>query len=149
MSPLRLYGRNPVFNVSISQFPIPHPAPHPEWTAKLPSEPFRPATNGVVLTRPLKPSHVTGQKTPEFETETFDAPINLPYDYEIKKTAAEADKELKELFEGAMQDGPAEIDMSEAIVDGFADGITLKPHQVRSGSSSSSISLTLCPIPIR
>jgi hypothetical protein len=63
------------------------------------------------------------------DAEWFDSP-NLPYEYEVKKSVEEADKELKELFEGSMEDGSDEIDMEEAIVDGFVDGIVLKPHQV-------------------
>ncbi|KAF8470373.1 SNF2 family N-terminal domain-containing protein [Gautieria morchelliformis] len=85
--------------------------------------------------KPSKPSSITSngphQALAELEAETFDVPVDSPYDYEVKKTTAEADKELKELFEGVLEDGPAEIDMSEAIVDGFADGITLKPHQIK------------------
>jgi hypothetical protein len=132
-------------SISISKLPGPQPAPRPDpfvpasahpydeaRKAKPSSEPFRSATNGVIISKPLKPSHVA-RNDPHFEREVerFDAPVHQPYDYEIKKTAAEADKELKELFQGAMEDGPAEIDMSEAIVDGFGDGIVLKPHQVR------------------
>jgi hypothetical protein len=129
---------------------VPHPAPPPykavaspgpevyvsePWKTKPSSEPFRSATNGAIATKALKPSLITSngphRALDDHEAETFDVPVNSPYDYEVKKTTAEADKELKELFEGAMEDGPAEIDMSEAIVDGFVDGITLKPHQVR------------------
>lgn len=109
-------------------------------------------TNDAIMTKPLKPSHITSHGSDlgnaQFEPETFDAPVDSPYDYEIKKTTEEADKELKELFEGAMEDGPAEIDMNEAVVDGFADGVTLKPHQVRLGSLSGAISYPLpnsCP----
>ncbi|KAF8513714.1 SNF2 family N-terminal domain-containing protein [Hysterangium stoloniferum] len=66
------------------------------------------------------------------DVERFDEPnFSYQYQYETKKTATEADKELKELFEGSMEDGPDEIDMEEAIVDGFAEGIVLKPHQVK------------------
>lgn len=131
--------------ISISKVPVPYPASGPDflapssqladpqtsWKTKPSSEPLRSATNGAVVTKPVKPSPVARDGL-EHEPETFDAPVHHPYDFEIKKTAEEADKELKELFQGGIEDGPAEIDMGEAIVDGFADDIILKPHQVRS-----------------
>jgi len=73
-----------------------------------------------------------GQQKPTggYDDEVFDEPRNLSHEYEIPKSAEEANKELRELFEGAMELGGEEIDMEEAIVEGFADGIVLKAHQV-------------------
>ena len=96
-------------------------------------EPFLSVTNRAIVTKPLKPSPVTSGPhlaAAESEYDAFELSGNLQDDYEIRKTAVEADQELKELFQGAMQDEPTEIDMDQAIVDGFGDGIVLKPHQV-------------------
>ncbi|KAI0037045.1 SNF2 family N-terminal domain-containing protein, partial [Vararia minispora EC-137] len=66
--------------------------------------------------------------------EAFDRPgeehLNDPL-----KTAAEAEKDLKEFFQQAFDgrdDGEESepIDMSEAIIEGFRDGIKLLPHQI-------------------
>ncbi|TFK75607.1 hypothetical protein BDN72DRAFT_831922 [Pluteus cervinus] len=45
-------------------------------------------------------------------------------------TPADAEKALRDLMEGAINDDEGEIDMEEAIVEGFREGITLFPHQV-------------------
>lgn len=65
----------------------------------------------------------------ERDEECFDEPKHSSFDYEVRKTAQEANKELRELFEGSMED-VGSVDMKEAIVEGFVDGIILKPHQV-------------------
>jgi len=56
--------------------------------------------------------------------------------WEPRKTTAEAEKDLQDLlqqgFDGK-EDGQSsrdEIDMSQAVVDGFRDGIRLLPHQI-------------------
>lgn len=116
--------------ISISKVPVPYQAIGPSSKTKPSSEPFRSATNGAIVTKPVKPSPITRDDL-QHELETFVDSVHQ-HDSEIKKTAEEADRELKELFQGGIEDGPEEIDMSEAIVDGFADGIILKPHQVRS-----------------
>ncbi|EGO26624.1 hypothetical protein SERLADRAFT_447781 [Serpula lacrymans var. lacrymans S7.9] len=62
--------------------------------------------------------------------ETFDEPDthNL---YEPKTTAAEAETALRALVRDTVNnDDDIEIDMSQATVEGFRDGITLLPHQV-------------------
>ncbi|TFY65094.1 hypothetical protein EVG20_g5717 [Dentipellis fragilis] len=67
--------------------------------------------------------------------ETFDEPKDDVL-YDPIKGSADAEKDLKDLlqqtFDGREEgEGEGEpIDMSEAIVEGFKDGITLLPHQV-------------------
>jgi SNF2-related domain len=56
--------------------------------------------------------------------------------YEPRKTVVEAEKDLQDLlqqsFDGRGEDESArdEVDMSQAVVDGFCEGIRLLPHQV-------------------
>lgn len=62
--------------------------------------------------------------------ETFDAP-NEQNLYDPRMSATEAEKALRALVEDSVNSTEEEeIDMSEAIVPGFADGIKLLPHQV-------------------
>ncbi|KIJ59865.1 hypothetical protein HYDPIDRAFT_117943 [Hydnomerulius pinastri MD-312] len=64
--------------------------------------------------------------------ETFEEPDERDL-YDPRMSAAEAEKALRALVEDTMNskdDVETEIDMNEAIVDGFADGIILLPHQV-------------------
>ncbi|KIK96178.1 hypothetical protein PAXRUDRAFT_826224 [Paxillus rubicundulus Ve08.2h10] len=63
--------------------------------------------------------------------ETFDVPDERDL-YDPRMSAAEAEKALRALVEDTVntKDDEVEIDMSEAIVDGFADDIVLLPHQV-------------------
>ena len=109
------------------------------WKLTQPAEPSCHVTNGSIFTKPTKlstpvtiPISIRHRQTrpAEPEHETFDIPETSPYEYAIRKTAAEADKDLKELFEGAIDDGVDQVDMDEAIVDGFKDEIVLKRHQV-------------------
>lgn len=61
---------------------------------------------------------------------TLDAP-NQAYIYEPRMSATETEKALRALVEDSLTpDDDIEIDMEEAIVEGFQDGITLLPHQV-------------------
>lgn len=59
--------------------------------------------------------------------------INVPNfqdDYRVY-TAAETENELRDLMGGSMnQELEEEVDMADAIVDGFKEGITLLPHQI-------------------
>ncbi|KAJ3519674.1 hypothetical protein NMY22_g13094 [Coprinellus aureogranulatus] len=59
--------------------------------------------------------------------------INIPNfqdDYRVY-TSAETEKELRDLMGGTMnQDIEADVDMDEAIVEGFKEGFTLLAHQV-------------------
>lgn len=56
--------------------------------------------------------------------------------YEPRKTAVEAEKDLQDLFQQGFdgreegESSHAEIDMSQAVVEGFREGIRLLPHQV-------------------
>ncbi|KAG1752062.1 SNF2 family N-terminal domain-containing protein [Suillus lakei] len=53
------------------------------------------------------------------------------YIYEPRMSATETEKALRALVEDSVTpDDGVEIDMEEAIVEGFQDGITLLPHQV-------------------
>lgn len=53
------------------------------------------------------------------------------YVYEPRMSATETEKALRALVEDSITpDDEIEIDMEEAIVEGFQDGITLLPHQV-------------------
>ena len=61
--------------------------------------------------------------------------INEANLYDPKKTAAEAEKDLKELFAQSFDgreegEDEIEIDMADAVVEGFQDDVRLLPHQV-------------------
>jgi SNF2 family DNA or RNA helicase len=71
-----------------------------------------------------------GPSQPNPTWEYFDAPneANL---YDPRMSAAETEKALRALVEDSItHDDEVEINMDEAIVEGFKDGITLLPHQV-------------------
>ncbi|KAK0498852.1 SNF2 family DNA-dependent ATPase [Armillaria luteobubalina] len=55
---------------------------------------------------------------------------NLPFDNGGYMNSAETEKALRDLMGGAMNDNEVEINMEDAVVDGFKEGITLLPHQV-------------------
>lgn len=62
--------------------------------------------------------------------ETFDEPDERDL-HDPHMSSAEAEKALRALVEDTVNNTEdTEIDMSEAIVPGFADGIVLLPHQV-------------------
>lgn len=62
--------------------------------------------------------------------EAFDLPDDRHL-YDPATSATEAEKALRELVEESHNDnGDTEIDMSQAIVEGFREGIVLMPHQV-------------------
>ena len=108
--------------------------------------PLRTALENVVKNRigPAQPIHIpsnrdiprSAPKAPEADTpwETFDVG-NVDVVYDPKKSSHDAEKDLKDLFQQSFdgheddKDGVA-LDMSESIVEGFRDGITLLPHQV-------------------
>ncbi len=56
--------------------------------------------------------------------------------YEPLKTAVEAEKDLQDLLQQSFdgrEDGESvrdEVDMTQAVVEGFSEGIRLLPHQV-------------------
>lgn len=83
------------------------------------------------------PTYVTApEPTGDVMWEAFREPAVDPY--EIRKTTEQTEKDLKDLLQGTFngheegeEDDDAEaIDMSEAIVKGFREGITLLPHQI-------------------
>lgn len=83
------------------------------------------------------PTHIAVPKrTGDVMWESFaEPPENI---FEVRKTAEETEKDLKDLLQGTFngreegdeEDEAEAIDMSEAIVKGFRDGIALLPHQV-------------------
>lgn len=101
------------------RFPIPEPYTHPHMYTN---------TGLATTTTQRTNQHVLHKDTDV--TATLEAMTSQPQYYEMRKTAAEADKELKDLFSGAIEDGIKEVLPEEAIVDEFVDGIVLKPHQV-------------------
>ena len=65
------------------------------------------------------------------QQEFFGEDPNSAYIYETKKSAQEAEKDLKDLVAASMNDSTEEeIDMSLAVVEGFKDNIKLLPHQI-------------------
>lgn len=101
------------------RFPIPEPYTHPSMYTN---------TGLITTTTQRIDQHVLRKDTDV--TAALEAMASQPPQYEMRKTAAEADKELKDLFSGAIEDGIKEVLPEEAIVDDFVDGIVLKPHQV-------------------
>jgi hypothetical protein len=49
---------------------------------------------------------------------------------EYRTSSADAEKALRDLMSDARNEMHAEVDMAEAIVPGFREGIVLLPHQV-------------------
>lgn len=77
--------------------------------------------------RDLQPA-IRPEVNPTWETFNMPEESNL---YDPRTSAAEAEKALRQLVEDSHNDNAdEEVDMSQAIVDGFSDGITLLPHQV-------------------
>lgn len=71
-----------------------------------------------------------GSSKPNATREYFDA-LNEANLYDPRMSATETEKALRALVEDAVNhDDDVEIDMDEAIVEGFKEGITLLPHQV-------------------
>ncbi|KAG1743712.1 SNF2 family N-terminal domain-containing protein [Suillus paluster] len=92
------------------------PLPPPQRTA-VPA-PIHVPSNRDILSGPSKPNPVA------------DAPQQA-YVYEPRMSATETEKALRALVEDSVTpDEDIEVDMEEAIVEGFQDGITLLPHQI-------------------
>ncbi|GJJ11146.1 hypothetical protein Clacol_005377 [Clathrus columnatus] len=113
------------FKQAPAQFPIPRPYYPPQAVG-----------NGVYVVPGSYPGEfrlpIQGVGPKVLDTiDNLEAIASLPVGYETRKTSAEADKELKELFSGVMEDGIKDVPPEEAIVEDFVDGIILKPHQVR------------------
>ncbi|KAI9569336.1 SNF2 family N-terminal domain-containing protein [Boletus coccyginus] len=86
----------------------------------------------IVVPAPIKlPAKIPVPGNADVPTwETFDAPDERGL-YDPRMSATEAERALRALVEDTVNSTEdTEIDMSEAIVPGFADGITLLPHQV-------------------
>jgi hypothetical protein len=68
------------------------------------------------------------EANPTWETFNLQEEANL---YDPRTSAVEAEKALRQLVEDSHNDNQDdEVDMSQAIVDGFKDGVKLLPHQV-------------------
>ncbi|THH01396.1 hypothetical protein EW145_g6925 [Phellinidium pouzarii] len=95
------------------------------------SEPMIPFTRPpITIPTPANPHHSQRPKAndgPLWETFDEQAADNL---YDPKKSAAEAERDLQELFSASMNNTNGEVDMRLSIVNGFQDGIKLLPHQV-------------------
>lgn len=95
-----------------------------------------------VRTGPAKPIHIptNADLAPKNYSgaanhgEAFNVFVETPY--EPLKTAVEAEKDLQDLLQQSFdgrEDGEGvrdEVDMSQAVVEGFSEGIRLLPHQV-------------------
>ncbi|KAG2134132.1 SNF2 family N-terminal domain-containing protein [Suillus clintonianus] len=77
------------------------------------------------------PIHVPSNRDilPGPSNPTIDA-AHQAYVYEPRMSATETEKALRALVEDSITPDDVEINMEEAIVEGFQDGITLLPHQV-------------------
>lgn len=103
------------------QFPVPEPYVHrPIYT-----------NTGYAATNTTQKIDQLGLHRDIDITATLEAMASQPSHYEMRKSSEETDKELKDLFSGAIEDGIKEVLPEEAIVDDFVDGMILKPHQVR------------------
>ncbi|ELU39517.1 SNF2 family DNA-dependent ATPase [Rhizoctonia solani AG-1 IA] len=95
------------------------PEPHP-YRPSGPGAPFKPPT--MVATA------YEGGVTEDAEGEKFNIEIGGE---DFKSTPDDAQRALKELVEGAIGAGLDGLDMKDATVKGFREGITLMPHQVQ------------------
>ncbi|KAI9513461.1 SNF2 family N-terminal domain-containing protein [Russula earlei] len=83
---------------------------------------------------PSNADHPESYSRTVYHWESPNGPYELPY--EPQKTAAEAEKDLQDLLQQSYdgkEDGENahnNIDMSQAVVEGFREGIRLLPHQV-------------------
>ena len=87
---------------------------------------------------PAQPIHIPNNaERAHIEANHSEMPIGFYENpYEPRKTVVEAEKDLQDLllqsFDGK-EDGESahdEVDMSQAVVEGFREGIRLLPHQV-------------------
>jgi hypothetical protein len=85
------------------------------------------------VARPAMPA--SSSKEDDRPTETFNIPVGSAYDpAENQIYHGDANVHLRELLESSIGTGAAEledVDMSEAIVEGFKPGVKLLPHQVQ------------------
>ncbi|KAH9034929.1 SNF2 family N-terminal domain-containing protein [Lactarius hengduanensis] len=102
--------------------PIPHTRPGPAQPIRIPSNGDYPRNHYV-------------NKADQWEgIPTLNGPLG--FSYEPRKTSVEAEKDLQDLLQQSFdgkEDGQSahdDIDMSQAVVDGFREGIRLLPHQI-------------------
>lgn len=103
------------------RFPIPKPYAPPSSNV---FTGLNPAHSGI--------SHPIKQKFPPGAldlAQELEAVASQPV-YDYTKSTEDANKELKELISGAIEDGIKDVPPEGATVDDFVDGIVLKPHQV-------------------
>ncbi|KAG9083196.1 hypothetical protein FRC07_013982, partial [Ceratobasidium sp. 392] len=99
------------------------PEPHPYKPPSGSGAPFKPPTM-IALSTPAD-----GGAAEDAEGEKFN--FNVGGD-DIRTTPDDAQRALKELVEGAIGTADLEgVDMKDATVTGFRDGITLMPHQIQ------------------
>jgi hypothetical protein len=88
----------------------------------VPSNPPRPQTQA----KPLQPTRATD----DADGEAF--ALDVAHEPEIPVSAEEAQRHMHELLSGALGGMKLDdVDLTEATVDGFRDGITLMPHQIQ------------------
>ncbi|KAH7910542.1 SNF2 family N-terminal domain-containing protein [Hygrophoropsis aurantiaca] len=112
-----------------SRAPEPSKLPPPKAMSMPQPQPSKPA--GIPIHIPSnRDIQYSKPEPPNVLWETFDAPDEKNL-YDPRTSAAEAEKALRDLVEGTTAEvDTVEIDMSEAVVEGFRDGITLLPHQI-------------------
>jgi hypothetical protein len=115
--------RAPAFPVAKPYKPPSAPS-HPEAR---PAFPIIAPKTGAVYNPPPR-SNPSGAKDKNGD-EFFADPEGATSGYEAPRSAAEVEKDLRDLLSGSLQEDQA-VDMSEAIVEGLADGVELKAHQV-------------------
>lgn len=99
----------------------------------IPSNPYKPAAPVPTFQKPAVP--VAPPTQPQGATWGAFNAINEQNLHDPRKTAAEAEKDLKELFTQSFDgrdegEGEIEIDMADAVVEGFQDDVRLLPHQI-------------------
>lgn len=88
----------------------------------IPANPPPPTSYRIPSSRPI----------PRDDGEGENFRIDVPEVHEVQQSADDALKDMRELLTGALGGLKLEdVDLSEAVVDGFSDGITLMPHQIQ------------------
>lgn len=119
-------SQKPAFaNVPLATRPPNFPGP---YQPQVPHSQY-PTGNSIQIpsNRDIVPTQLP-EATPVWETFNLQDEGHI---YDPRTSAADAEKALRQLVEDSHNDkGDEEIDMSQALVDGFRDGIVLMPHQV-------------------
>jgi hypothetical protein len=111
-------------NVPLQTRPLNFPGAYPQFP-----HPNLPNGNPIQIpsNRDIEPPKRT-DSNPTWETFNLQEEGHL---YDPRTSAAEAEKALRQLVEESHNDNQDdEVDMDQAIVESFRDGITLLPHQV-------------------